>query len=345
MADFLLTKVDDSLLSKADDSQSSEDTQTDKLQTQAHSYIVPDELFGHRVDKALVTLCKDYSRSTIQSWIKQGLVTVDDEVPRQKDKVYGGEQVDVNVPEIIKGEWEPQDMPIDIVHEDEHMLVINKRAGWVVHPGAGNPDGTLLNALLFYYPTNRALPRAGIVHRLDKDTSGLMVVAKTEVARLGLTAQLVDHSLHREYLALCNGRIISGNTVDEPIARDKHDRRKMAINMMGKEAVTHYRVDDRFRNHTLLRVQLETGRTHQIRVHLTHIGFSLVGDPVYGRRLAIKGDCAPELEKELRRFKRQALHATRIEYIHPVTGELESWERPMPEDMQLLVDACGTDNH
>jgi len=232
-----------------------------------------------------------------------------------------------------------------VVFEDDFMLVINKPAGWVVHPGAGNPDGTLLNALLHHYPDNRRLARAGIVHRLDKDTSGLMVVAKTEAARLGLIAQLVDHSLHREYLALCNGRIISGNTIDEPIARDKHDRRKMAINMMGKEAVTHYRVDDRYRNHTLLRVQLETGRTHQIRVHLAHIGFALVGDPVYGRRLAISGDCDPALEKQLRNFKRQALHATRIEYLHPTSGEHQIWERAMPNDMQLLIEACEIDNH
>ena len=310
-----------------------------------HSYIVPDEMIGQRVDKVLAELCEGHSRSTIQAWIKKGLVMLDDETPKQKDKVYGGEHLEVNVPEIRQGEWEAQDLPIDIVFEDEHMMVINKHAGWVVHPGAGNPDGTLLNALLFHYPDSRQLARAGIVHRLDKDTSGLMVVAKTETARLGLTAQLVDHSLHREYLALTNGRIISGNTVDEPIARDKHDRRKMGINMMGKEAITHYRVDDRFRNHTLLRVQLETGRTHQIRVHMTHIGFSLVGDPVYGRRLAISGDCHPELEKQLRAFKRQALHATRIEYVHPVLNEHQAWERAMPEDMQALVDACEVDNH
>ena len=310
-----------------------------------HSYIVPDDLFGQRIDKALTALCKDFSRSTIQTWIKKGLVSLDEEIPRQKDKVFGGELLEVAVPEIRKGEWQAQDMPIDIVYEDDEMLVINKPAGWVVHPGAGNPDGTLLNALLFHFPENRALARAGIVHRLDKDTSGLMVVAKTENARLGLTAQLVDHSLHREYLALVNGRIISGNTIDEPIARDKHDRRKMAVNMMGKEAITHYRVDQRYRNHTLLRVQLETGRTHQIRVHLTHLGFSLAGDPVYGRRLAIPGDCSALLEKELRSFRRQALHATRIEYIHPASGEHQSWERPLPTDMQDLIDACEDDNH
>jgi len=216
-----------------------------------HSYTVPDSMAGLRLDKALAQLCEGHSRSTLQSWIKQGLVALDEEIPRQKDKVYGGELIEVDVPEIRQGEWEAQDIGIDCVYEDDHMLVVNKPAGLVVHPGAGNPDGTLLNALLFRYPESRALPRAGIVHRLDKDTSGLMVVAKTETARLGLTAQLVDHSLHREYLALVNGRVISGSKVEEPIARDKHDRRKMAINMMGKEATTHYRVDDRYRNHTL----------------------------------------------------------------------------------------------
>lgn len=308
-------------------------------------YTVPDHMNGQRIDKVLSELCEGHSRSTIQSWIKQGLVVVDDETPRQKDKVYGGEHIELTVPEIRQGEWQAQDIAIEVVYEDNDMLVVNKPAGLVVHPGAGNPDNTLLNALLFRYPDCRQLARAGIVHRLDKDTSGLMVVAKTETARLGLIAQLVDHSLHREYLALSNGRVISGNTVDEPIGRDKHDRRKMAINMMGKEAVTHYRIDSRFRNHTLLRVQLETGRTHQIRVHLTHIGFSLVGDPVYGRRLAISGDCDPMLETELRSFKRQALHATRIEYEHPTSGEHQSWERPLPDDMQALVEACEVDNH
>jgi len=308
------------------------------------SFIVPDEMLGQRVDKVLAQLCEGYSRSTIQAWIKQGLVVLDDEQPIQKDKVLGGELIDIAVPEIRKGEWEAQDIDFDIVYQDEDMLVINKPAGLVVHPGAGNPDNTLLNGLLFHIPENRSLARAGIVHRLDKDTSGLMVVAKSEKARLGLIDQLVDHSLHREYLALVIGRVISGNTIDEPIARDKGDRRKMAINMMGKEAVTHYRVDQRYRNHTLLRVQLETGRTHQIRVHMNHIGFPMAGDSVYGRRLAIPKNCDPKLETELRAFKRQALHATRIEYIHPISAEHQSWERPLPEDMQKLIDACEYDH-
>ncbi len=298
---------------------------------------------GLRVDKAIATLCKNYSRSAIQSWIKQGLVLLDDETPVQKDKVVGGEIVELTVPEIRQGEWQPQEISLDIVYEDNDMMVINKPAGLVVHPGAGNPDNTLLNGLLYYLPELRSLARCGIVHRLDKLTSGLMVVAKTEAARLGLVNQLADHSLHREYLALCVGKVISGGSIEEPIARDKHDRRKMSINMMGKEAITHYRVDSRFRNHTLLRVQLETGRTHQIRVHMNHIGFPLVGDPVYGRRLAIPSQCAVELEQQLRLFRRQALHATRIEYIHPISKQHQSWEKQMPNDMQALIKACTTD--
>lgn len=308
------------------------------------TFIVPDDVLGQRLDKVLPKLVDGQSRSTLQNWIKQGWVLVDDEQPKQKDKLLGGEEIEVMVPQFRSSEWVAQDIPLDIVHEDEHMLVLNKPAGLVVHPGAGNPDGTLLNGLLFAYPDLASLPRAGIVHRLDKDTSGLMVVAKCEAARLGLVEQLSDHSLFRQYLALVNGRIISGGTVDEPIARDKSDRRKMAINMMGKEAVTHYRVEGRYRNHTLLKVQLETGRTHQIRVHMQHLGFPLAGDQVYGRRLAIAGDCAPQLEVQLRQFRRQALHSTRIEYTHPITAEVESWERPVPADMEALLRACEIDS-
>ena len=307
------------------------------------SLTVPDDLVGQRLDKALVTLCDGFSRSSIQSWIKNGLVIVDDEQPRQRDKVLGGEQIEIAVPQVSQGEWQAQEMPLDIIFQDDFMLVVNKPAGLVVHPGAGNPDQTLLNGLLYLLPDNRNLARAGIVHRLDKDTSGLMVVAKNEAARLGLIDQLVDHSLHREYLALCVGRLISGGTVDEPIARDKADRRRMAINMIGKPAVTHYRVDQRYRNHTLLRVCLETGRTHQIRVHMKHLGFPLVGDSVYGQRLAIPKNCNPLLEKQLRLYKRQALHATRIEYEHPISGEQQAWSKSMPQDMQGLVDACAVD--
>ena len=301
-------------------------------------------MFGQRVDKVLGQLCEELSRSAIQSLLKQGLVLVDEETPKQKDKVFGGESVEITVPNQDQGEWIPQDIPLEVVFEDEHLMVVNKTAGLVVHPGAGNYDGTLLNGLLFHYPENRSLARGGIVHRLDKDTSGLMVIAKSETARLGLVEQLVDHSVEREYLALCYGRIISGNTVDEPIARDPHDRRRMAVNSMGKEAVTHYRVEERFRYHTLVQVNLETGRTHQIRVHMNHLGFGLVGDPTYGRRLAIPGDCSPKLEVQLRGFKRQSLHARKLAFVHPVTGLEHEFESSIPDDLAALIEAAREDN-
>ncbi len=308
------------------------------------NFVVPDDFFGQRIDKVLTMLCQDYSRSAVQTWIRQGLVLLDEEVPRQKDKVLGGETIEVVVPVQEQGDWEAQDIDINVVYQDDCMLVVNKPAGLIVHPGAGNPDGTLLNALLFHYPDNRAIARAGIVHRLDKDTSGLMVVARTEKARLALIDQLVDHSLYREYTAVSQGRIISGGTVDEPIGRDKQDRRRMTVNMLGKEAITHYRVVDRFRHHSQLSVRLETGRTHQIRVHMAHLGFALVGDPVYGRRLAIPSDCTDKLEEVLRSFKRQALHAACIEYQHPESKELQRWEAPLPEDLSKLIDALASDN-
>lgn len=307
------------------------------------TYFVPDDLLGQRLDKALAKMLDGQSRSTLQTWIKNGWVLVDEETPAQKDKVLGGEQIEVFVPQISDSSWEAQDIPLEVMHEDDELMVVNKPAGLVVHPGAGNPDQTLLNGLLYRNPELAQLPRAGIVHRLDKDTSGLMVVAKSEIARLSLIEQLSDHSLFREYIALVHGRMISGGTVDEPIARDKNDRRKMAVNMLGKPAVTHYRISERYRNHTLVQVQLETGRTHQIRVHMQHLGFSLVGDPVYGRRLAIAGDCHPQLEAELRSFRRQALHALRIAYQHPVTGQQERWECEIPDDLERLLRACAED--
>ena len=304
---------------------------------------IPDSMFGQRVDKALGSLCDELSRSAIQALLKQGLVLVDDETPRQKDKVFGGEHVEITVPSVEHGGWIPQDIPLDVVFDDDHIMVINKPAGLVVHPGAGNLDGTLLNSILFHYPNSRHIARVGIVHRLDKDTSGLMVVAKTEAARLDLVEQLVDHSVEREYIALCYGRIISGGTVEEPLARDPHDRRKMSVNAMGKEAITHYRVEERYRHHTLVQVNLETGRTHQIRVHMNHLGFGLVGDPVYGRRLAIPSDCSPELEFQLRGFRRQALHARHLSFAHPHTGEAVSFESSIPPDLAELIRACQND--
>lgn len=304
---------------------------------------IPHDMNGQRLDKALAVLLPEFSRSSIQSWIKQKRVVLDDETPQQKDKIYGGEIIEIDIPDASPLVQEPQNLPLHIVHEDDDLLVIYKPAGLVVHPGAGNPDKTLLNALLYHYPDNNRLPRAGIVHRLDKDTSGLMLVARSESARLGLIQQLSDHSLAREYLALVSGQVIAGGTIDEPISRDRHDRRRMAVNNFGKESITHYRVEQRFRNQTLLRVNLETGRTHQIRVHMNHIGFPLIGDPVYGRRLAIAANTHPALEQKLREFKRQALHATEISYTHPIMQQVQRWHMQMPDDMQQLIDACQLD--
>jgi 23S rRNA pseudouridine1911/1915/1917 synthase len=307
-------------------------------------YLEIDEgLFGQRIDKALASQLDNYSRSTIQSWIKQDLVLVDDEVVKAKDKIVGGESVEISIPDEEGGDWQAEEMEIDVIFEDEYLAVINKPAGLVVHPGAGNLNGTLLNGILSLWPDNRSLPRAGIVHRLDKDTSGLMMIAKSEVARLGLTEQLADHSLYRSYHALVIGNVISGGSVDEPIARDKHNRLKMAVNSFGKEAVSHYRVEERFTNHTLLTVELETGRTHQIRVHMSFLGYPLLGDPQYGRRLAIPKGASENLELALRGFKRQALHAKEISFVHPVSGDQCRFECPYPEDFKQLVSACRED--
>ena len=306
-----------------------------------------EEWAGQRLDKALSALLPDMSRNTVQQLIKDGKISVDEMAVKQTYKLEGGERVSVTMPQPeVQDDWQAEDIPLDIVHEDESLMVVNKHAGLVVHPGAGNSSGTLLNAILHHCPQNATLARAGIVHRLDKDTSGLMVIAKTEPARLHLIEQLSDRTLSREYLALTVGTLISGGSISQRMNRDRHDRRKMTVvkdHEEGKEAITHYRIDQRFRRHTLLKVKLETGRTHQIRVHMTYKGFPLVGDPVYGKRLVIPKRCDAELERQLRHFKRQALHATAIAYEHPVSGETESWRMEMPQDMQTLCQALTLD--
>ena len=304
---------------------------------------VPMEDGGLRLDQALVRLLPEYSRSRLQDWIEQGLVTVNGKPGSVKQKVWGGEDICVT-PQIHPSEqpYQAQDIPLEIVYEDDAIMVINKPVGLVVHPGSGNWEGTLLNALLHHAPELANVPRAGIVHRLDKDTSGLMVVAKTLVAQTALVRQMQARSVKREYLALVWGELEYDNTINIPIGRHPSQRTKMAAIENGKEAITHYSVEANFPSCTLVRCRLETGRTHQIRVHMTYIGHPLVGDAVYQ-----KGGqkCVPALRALLNGFPRQALHATRLALEHPVTGERMEWEVPLPEDMEQLLDQIDEASH
>ncbi|MBD9359321.1 23S rRNA pseudouridine(1911/1915/1917) synthase RluD [Methylomonas fluvii] len=299
---------------------------------------VPEELAGMRLDQCLAEVFPDYSRSKLQTWIKAGRVLVDGEVMKGREKLDGGEEIELDAEAERVIEYAPQEIPLDIVYEDDSLLIVNKPAGLVVHPAVGNWDGTLVNALLNHAPSLDTLPRAGIVHRIDKDTSGLLMIAKTLQAHNSLVEQLQARSIHREYLALVKGWMTAGGTVDEPIGRHPVDRKRNAVvRRGGKEAITHYRLEQRFKRHTLIRVKLETGRTHQIRVHMSHINYPLVGDQVYGGRFQMPADCNPALAEALRNFKRQALHAAKLGLEHPETGEYCEWEQPIPEDMQNLL--------
>lgn len=297
--------------------------------------IVPDDYAGLRLDQALVRFFPEYSRSRLQEWITRQQVRVDGEFATTKQKVWGGEKLEV-LPQIHPAEqpYLAEDIALAIVYEDDTLLVINKPAGMVVHPGSGNWEGTLLNALLHHAPQLQQVPRAGIVHRLDKDTSGLLVVAKTVAAQTSLVRQLGAHSVQREYLALVHGELTRAGKVEAPIGRHPTQRVKMAVVENGKAAVTHYRIEERFPSCTLLRCSLETGRTHQIRVHMARIGHPLVGDSVY-----LKGPqkCVPQLRALLNGFHRQALHATRLALEHPVSGERMEWHAPLPQDMLQLL--------
>lgn len=290
-----------------------------------------------RLDQCLAEMFPDYSRSKLQTWIKAGRVKVDGVALRGREKLDGGEEIELDAEAEVVLECDAEDIPLDIVYEDESLLIINKPAGLVVHPAVGNWNGTLVNALLNHDPNLNVLPRAGIVHRIDKETSGLLMIAKTLQAHTSLVEQLQERSINREYLALVKGWMTAGGTVDAPIGRHPVDRKRNAVRRDGKEAVTHYRLEQRFKRHTLIRVKLETGRTHQIRVHMSHINYALVGDQVYGGRFQMPADCSPELAEALRAFKRQALHATKLGLEHPETGEYCEWEKPMPDDMQNLV--------
>ena len=306
---------------------------------------VPRGAAGRRFDQALAEMFPEYSRSRLSGWIKSGAVTLDGAQAPPRQLLRGGEQVCLQVELENEVSSAPEDIALEVVHEDAHLLVLNKPAGLVVHPGAGNPAGTLLNALLHHDPRLAELPRAGIVHRLDKDTSGLMVVARTLPTYTALVDLLSRHEVERQYEAVVLGTMVAGGTVDAPIGRSMGDRLRQAVRDEedGKRAVTHYRLRERFRAHSLLQCQLETGRTHQIRVHLAHIGHPLVGDPLYGGGLKLPKGASADLVAVLRGFRRQALHAEKLSFIHPVTGEALSFDAERPADQRVLIEALRAD--
>ena len=308
------------------------------------SATIPDDMDGMRLDQVLANIFTDYSRSRLQQWIRDGFVQVDGRQLRAKDKVQAGQRVNVITQQTEQGDWQAEALPLDIVYEDPQILVINKPKGLVVHPAAGNYSGTLLNALLHHAPELKNVPRAGIVHRLDKDTTGLLVVAKDLASHKSLVEQLQARAFEREYIAVVQGVMTAGGTVDAPIGRHPTQRKKMAVVDSGKPAVSHYRVIERFRAHTLISVKLETGRTHQIRVHMAYIHFPLVGDAVYAGRLKLPAGCTEQLREELRHFGRQALHAHRLGIEHPLSQEHLSWEAPIPADLQHLIATLRKDH-
>ncbi|OLO04115.1 MULTISPECIES: 23S rRNA pseudouridine(1911/1915/1917) synthase RluD [Salinicola] len=304
---------------------------------------VPEHLAGRRLDQTAAEMFPEFSRERLKGWIQQGELTIDGQKARPKDKVIGGERLALDTQLEEETRWEPQAIPLSIVFEDDDVMVIDKPAGLVVHPAAGNPDGTLLNALLHHHGALAAIPRAGIVHRLDKDTTGLMMVAKTLRAQTALVAQLQARTVSREYDAIVVGAMTAGGKVDAPIGRHPKDRQRQAVTESGKPAVTHYRVQERFRGHTHVRCRLETGRTHQIRVHLAHVRYPLIGDPVYGGRFKLPPGAGESLKTLLREFPRQALHAHKLRFEHPVSGAPIECKAPLPDDMFLLLDALRED--
>ena len=304
---------------------------------------IPDESAGQRLDQALAKLFPEYSRSRLKAWLLDGAINVDGECPRPRDPVHGGERVSLTAAPEIAVAAEPEPIALDVVFEDESLIIINKPAGLVVHPGAGNPRGTLMNGLLHHAPQLEGLPRAGIIHRLDKDTSGLLLIAKTLPAHTALVRLLADREISRYYLAVCNGVLTGGGMVDAPIGRHRVDRKRMCVRDDGKPAITHYTVLERFAAHTYIRVKLETGRTHQIRVHFAHRRHALVGDPVYGGRLALPAGASEDLVNVLRGFRRQALHAAQLQLEHPVSADPLSFAVSPPDDFENLLETLRED--
>jgi len=313
------------------------------VEFRTHSLALPQELGGLRLDQALARALPQYSRARLQGWIEAGAVEIDGRRLRAKDKVLGGERVHIKARLEAEERVSAEALPLEIVCEDRALFIINKPPGLVVHPGAGNARHTLQNALLALDPKLAVVPRAGLVHRLDKDTSGLLVVARTPEAHTALVAAMAEREIERHYIALCNGVMTGGGTIDEPIGRHRTQRTRMAVRQDGRPSVTHYRLMKRFRAHTLVHVELESGRTHQIRVHFAHIGYPVVGDPLYGGRRRVPAGASPALVAELQKFHRQALHAARLSLAHPLTGKRMEWEAPLPTDMAGLLAVLEAD--
>ena len=304
---------------------------------------VGEALAGLRLDQAAAKMFPDYSRSRLQMWIKSGELTVNSAVLKQREKLRAGDIIAIDAEIIADDELAADEIDLDIRYEDEHLLIVSKSDNLVVHPAAGHPRGTLMNGLLHHYPELASLPRAGIVHRLDKDTTGLLLIARTLPAHTGLVRQLQERSIERAYDAIVTGVLVAGGAVDQPVGRHPVQRKKMAVTRHGKPARTHYRVRERFRSHTLIEAALETGRTHQIRVHLTWLGYPVVGDRAYGGRPKLPPGCAAELAEALAGFPRQALHAGRLALTHPVTGERLQQEADPPPDMTHLLALLRSD--
>lgn len=302
---------------------------------------IPREYHHQRIDSVLAHLLPEYSRSQISTWIKNGTAVLNQKTCKPKDKVAEGDlieiSVDLNLMDNNFDQCDPEDIPLDIIFEDEELLVLNKPANMVVHPGAGNREHTLVNALLHHAPTLHHLPRAGIIHRLDKDTTGLLVVAKTMTAHTSLVRQMQARDIQRHYIALVQGHLISGGTLDTNYGRHSRNRLKMAVLENGRQAITHYSIKKQYQDYTLLDVRLMTGRTHQIRVHLAHINHPVVGDSLYGNRVRLPAKASQELITLLQEFKRQALHACTLAFSHPKTEAELSFTAPLPDDFKLLL--------
>ncbi|WP_122901629.1 23S rRNA pseudouridine(1911/1915/1917) synthase RluD [Acinetobacter sp. B51(2017)] len=328
-----------------EDSEDADNHTSETTATRLTLQVQLDESYlGQRIDQVAALVWNDFSREKLKQWLKEGHLLVNGQVVKPKYKCEGNEVLSLDVELEAQTRSLPEDIPLDIVYEDDDILVVNKPVGMVVHPGAGNSSGTLVNALLHHYPKSAELTRAGLVHRIDKDTSGLLVVAKNLEAQFALSKQLAKKSVYRVYDLIVYGNMIAGGTVDEPIKRHPVDRVKMTVLPGGKDAVTHYNVKERFQHFTRVQARLETGRTHQIRVHFSYIGFGLVGDQVYMPRVRVPAGASELLNATLRGFRRQALHAAKLGLIHPRSGEEMMFEAPWPEDFNALVEVLRSEN-